>query len=113
MNIFSFFFALFRSYKFLKAGGLNTWLLMEPSPSASAELVSNQFPKTTDANLNTQVSGATSTGARKKRLLDKAYRERCKVKPLFSSLFGFSLKFSQIVSLSLCCENRTYDVGSS
>ncbi|KAJ6388372.1 hypothetical protein OIU77_026868 [Salix suchowensis] len=59
-------------------GGLNTWLFMEPSPSASAELVSNQFPKTTDANLNTQVSGATSTGAPKKRLLDKAYRERCK-----------------------------------
>ncbi|KAJ6705283.1 hypothetical protein OIU79_010065 [Salix purpurea] len=59
-------------------GGLNTWLFMEPSPSASAELVSNQFPKTADANLNTQVSGATSTGARKKRLHDKAYRERCK-----------------------------------
>ncbi|KAJ6326468.1 hypothetical protein OIU78_013555 [Salix suchowensis] len=46
-------------------GGLNTWLFMEPGPSASAELVSNQFPKTTDANLNTQVSGATSTGAPK------------------------------------------------
>ncbi|KAF9686044.1 hypothetical protein SADUNF_Sadunf03G0117400 [Salix dunnii] len=61
------------------AGGLNTWLFMEPSPSASAELVRNQFPKTTDANLNTQVSGATRyTAARKKRLHDKAYRERCK-----------------------------------
>ncbi|KAG5249552.1 coiled-coil domain-containing protein [Salix suchowensis] len=59
-------------------GGLNTWLFMEPSPSASAELVSNQFPKTTDANLNTQVSGATSTGATSTGLLDKAYRERCK-----------------------------------
>ncbi|KAJ6414896.1 hypothetical protein OIU84_003836 [Salix udensis] len=59
-------------------GGLSSWLFMEPSPSSSAELVSNQFPKTTDADLNTQVSGATSTGARKKRLLDKAYRERCK-----------------------------------
>lgn len=58
------------------AGGLNTLLFMEPSPSPSAELVSNQFPKTTDSNLK----GATRyTAAQKKRLADKAYRERCKV----------------------------------
>ncbi|KAJ7004415.1 hypothetical protein NC653_009324 [Populus alba x Populus x berolinensis] len=57
------------------AGGLNALLFMEPSPSPSAELVSNQFPKTTDANLK----GATRyTAAQKKRLADRAYRERCK-----------------------------------
>uniref|UniRef100_A0A6M2ERM4 BZIP domain-containing protein n=1 Tax=Populus davidiana TaxID=266767 RepID=A0A6M2ERM4_9ROSI len=80
------FFSLYCSFKSLnlcrfdllcccQAGGLNTLLFMEPSPSPSAELVSNQFPKTTDANLK----GATRyTAAQKKRLADKAYRERCK-----------------------------------
>ncbi|KAL9349717.1 hypothetical protein Peur_056972 [Populus x canadensis] len=57
------------------AEGSNTLLFMEPSPSSSAELVRYQFPKTTDANLK----GATRyTAAQKKRLVDKAYRERCK-----------------------------------
>ncbi|XP_061981761.1 uncharacterized protein LOC133701729 isoform X2 [Populus nigra] len=55
------------------AGGSNTLLFMEPSPSSSA--VRYQFPKTTDANLN----GATRyTAAQRKRLADKAYRQRCK-----------------------------------
>jgi hypothetical protein len=64
---------------------------MEPSPSSSAELVRYQFPKTTDANLK----GATTyTAAQKKRLADKAYRERCKVKPFFFFSLWISLKFN-------------------
>ncbi|KAJ6307824.1 hypothetical protein OIU76_017588 [Salix suchowensis] len=63
----------------------------EPSPGVtSAELASNPFQNTTETNRKRKVSGATrDAAAEKKRLVDKEYRKRCKVRPLFSSLFGF------------------------
>ncbi|XP_011026672.1 PREDICTED: puff II/9-2 protein-like isoform X1 [Populus euphratica] len=60
---------------------LNASVFLEPGPSvaSSAELAINPFQNTTDTNRKRKVSGATrDAAAEKKRLIDKAYRERCK-----------------------------------
>lgn len=60
---------------------LNASVFLEPTPSvaSSAELAINPFQNTTDTNRKRKVSGATrDAAAEKKRLVDKAYRERCK-----------------------------------
>jgi hypothetical protein len=68
---------------------LNASVFLEPTPSvaSSAELAINPFQNTTDTNRKRKVSGATrDAAAEKKRLVDKAYRERCKVGDPYSLL---------------------------
>ena len=92
MNLFSLLsLKVFVHLKFKNAEQFSTPVFAEPSPSVtSAELTSNTLQNTNETNRNRKVSGATrDAAAEKKRLVDKEYRKRCKVRPLFSSLFGF------------------------
>ncbi|KAG6788099.1 hypothetical protein POTOM_004153 [Populus tomentosa] len=61
---------------------LNASVFLEPAPSvaaASGEVAINPFQNTTDTDRKRKGSGATrDAAAEKKRLVDKAYRERCK-----------------------------------
>lgn len=68
---------------------MNASVFLEPAPSvaSSAELAINPFQNTTDTNRKRKVSGATrDAAAEKKRLVDKAYRERCRVRDPYSLL---------------------------
>ncbi|CAK7335928.1 unnamed protein product [Dovyalis caffra] len=68
-------------------------LSWDPSASVSDEPLSYQIPKTIDTNLKRQLSGATrDAAAEKKRRIDKAYRERCKVDEKYVNQMVRSIK---------------------